>query len=149
MRKFNDIDWHEMVAATVVTGVGIFALAQAQSYQTGSLNRMGPGYFPTLAAAVMVGLGLLLALSSLRRRAVHPRVWFFPLFAVFLSLIAWAVLFPLIGFVPATFALFAISSLAQGKFRPLYVVLATALMSGFGLGVFGYALNIPINAFWF
>jgi len=147
--RVSQIDTHELAGALAVMATGVFAFIEARSFEFGTLNRMGPGYFPTVTSAVMILLGILLALASLRGRTNRRRMWLLPLVAVISSLLAWVLLFPIAGFVPATAALFLISSLAQGRFRPGYIIGATILMSAFGLGVFSYGLNIPIDAFRF
>jgi putative tricarboxylic transport membrane protein len=60
----------DVVAGTVVAALGAFALVTALNLAFLSDSGVpGPGFFPTLLSGLLVVLGILLAVISLRRRA--------------------------------------------------------------------------------
>ncbi|MBB3772760.1 hypothetical protein FHS55_003381 [Angulomicrobium tetraedrale] len=50
----------------IFAALGLSALLMSRSYPVGSALSMGPGYFPTIVSTLMLGLGVLLFLRSLR-----------------------------------------------------------------------------------
>jgi hypothetical protein len=61
----------DVVAGTVVAALGAFALATALNLAFLSDSGVpGPGFFPTLLSGLLVVLGILLAVISLRKRPV-------------------------------------------------------------------------------
>lgn len=54
----------DVIAAIVTVGVGLFIILEASSYKLGSLTSMGPGYFPTILGWIMVGLAVLILMTS-------------------------------------------------------------------------------------
>jgi hypothetical protein len=63
----------DLVFGLVVAAVGAYALSLALDMAMYSSSRApGPGFFPTLLAGLLLGLGLLLAATSVRRRRTPP-----------------------------------------------------------------------------
>jgi putative tricarboxylic transport membrane protein len=59
----------DLALGLVVAAVGAYALSLALDMSMYGANRVpGPGFFPTLLAGLLLGLGLLLAATSVRRR---------------------------------------------------------------------------------
>lgn len=104
----------------LMVAVGIFAVAIGLTYSVGSLNRMGPGYFPVALGALLVLVGLGIAFAAWLERApmvadekkmrtADWRGWA----CICGSLIAFIVLAEYGGFIPATAAATFISALAD------------------------------------
>ena len=47
----------DVVGGVLVLLIGIGAMVQGQTYNVGTLNRMGPGYFPVALGAILAGIG--------------------------------------------------------------------------------------------
>ncbi len=56
----------DLVAGLLFIAVGIAAIAIAANYTLGTAARMGPGYFPRILGILLIVLGAILALRSLR-----------------------------------------------------------------------------------
>ena len=136
--------------------IGLSAAFQGRSYQVGTIDNMGAGFFP-------VALGIILALTggillggaiarSIRLKAVLDieqaapalplewRGWI----CICLSVIAFAVLSEYTGLVPATFACVFVSSLGdRTSTLKGSLILATAV-TVFGVALFSYVLQVSL-----
>ncbi len=56
----------DFLAGLLFIAVGIAAIVLATNYTLGTAARMGPGYFPRILGILMIALGAILALRSLR-----------------------------------------------------------------------------------
>lgn len=54
-----------LIGGLLTVALGVFVLAMAWHYPMGSLLRMGPGFFPSVIAVLIVLLGLALTASAL------------------------------------------------------------------------------------
>ena len=62
----------DLISGLMFIVIGIGAIAIASNYTLGTAARMGPGYFPRILGILMIALGAILALRSLRLRG-EPR----------------------------------------------------------------------------
>jgi len=70
MRIYNRRDFY---AGIMFVLIGAFFGIYAQDYSLGTANRMGPGYFPTLLAGIMLFLGVaVLVMAFLPKEAPRP-----------------------------------------------------------------------------
>jgi hypothetical protein len=113
---------------------------------------MGPGLFPALIGAILVGIGgFMLATEIVRARtsatalrSAWERIEWRSLAAVIAAMAAFAVLISSFGLAPAIVAIVAVSSLADDRIRPLSVIgLSTGLLITVYV-VFVLALDLPI-----
>jgi len=139
----------DIAAGAVFVAFGTAALAFGWNYPTGSATRMGPGYFPMLLAAVLVGFGIVVALAGLRNQAIpFERMAFRPAAAIAGAILVFAALLPLAGLVPASAAVVAIGSLGNRESRPAEVLLSAMLLSAFNAALFVWGLGLSIKLFW-
>jgi putative Ca2+/H+ antiporter (TMEM165/GDT1 family) len=141
----------------ILVVVGLAAAIQAQSYQIGTLTRMGPGFFPAalgiiLAAAGAVLLGTAMARNAratvigdqpARRHGPEWRGWI----CICLAVIAFAVLGELTGLVPATFACVFIAALGDRDNSLRDIVLLSIGVTIAGVIVFWWGLGILFPLF--
>jgi hypothetical protein len=129
--------------------VGIIA---ARGYSMGAAGKMGPGYFPLLLGFVLAALGIVLILRSLALNgAPLPRFHLGPLAIIALAVCLFGVLIEPLGLVVALAALTVLSALAGPQFRPIETIVLTVVLILFSVGVFAYALGLPLNLwpnFW-
>jgi hypothetical protein len=100
----------DRISGVVFSLIGASVLIASLSYPVGTLQKPGGGFFPLLAAALLLGLSVVFTFRSFTRRletgAPGP---FFParetprriLFGV-IALVAYRYMIPVIGFAPAT-----------------------------------------------
>jgi len=68
-------DWPDLLGGLILAALGAAAAVWALvHYDLGSLRQMGPGFFPAVLGAVLLALGLIVALPALRRAAPQPRI---------------------------------------------------------------------------
>ena len=63
----------DMIAGVATAAIGAFIILEASNYKLGTLNNMGPGYFPTLLGSLMVILAVVMFVTA-RPSAAPPRV---------------------------------------------------------------------------
>jgi hypothetical protein len=54
----------DFVGGILVLLIGIGAMVQGQTYSIGTLNRMGPGYFPVALGAILAGIGGVMLIAA-------------------------------------------------------------------------------------
>ncbi len=68
-------DWPDLCGGLALAAVGAGAAGWAiVHYDLGTLRQMGPGFFPAVLGAVLVALGLIVALPALGRAAPAPKL---------------------------------------------------------------------------
>lgn len=117
----------------------------AQDYAMGTTDRMGPGYFPTMLAALLGVLGLItLVMSFIPKHSKEPpeKTDWRGLGLVLISVASFALLLPVLGYVVATVALTLIAALASREFSWKTAIVLAAALAVFGITVFGYGLQL-------
>ncbi|MGH6903673.1 MAG: tripartite tricarboxylate transporter TctB family protein [Geminicoccaceae bacterium] len=132
-------------ALLVVIG-GLALVAGAATYPIGTLQRMGPGYFPMVTGFILVGIGAGLVIESRTEASTLPRVRIRPIVAVFAGLLWFAVTIERFGLAPSILGLVVLTSLAQERPRPIMIAATALFLIAFSVGIFIYALGIPIAA---
>ena len=125
---------------------GLLVVWKGSQYPLGTLNHLGPGAFPLGVGVVLCGFALGVIFSSSDRADEPPRVSFRAFFFVLLGMLAWALLAPRFGLVPATIALVMISTFAQRPFHLRTAALVALVLSAGGVLVFLQGLRIPLAA---
>lgn len=130
------------IAIALVFGVG------SRSYELGSALRMGPAYFPLLASLLLGGLGLaILAKGLFTPGAPFGTVSVRGATLVLAAPVAFGLILPSFGFVPAAFVTAALSAAASRR-SGLLATLAIALgLTAFSYVVFVRLLGISTPAF--
>ena len=148
----------DRIGALLLLALGAGVAWSGHVYGVGSLDRMGAGYFPLLLGLLTRGVGLLLGLGTLARRApgsaardprLQRRHGADPRGAglLLLSIGAFIVLGRYGGMVPATFACVFLAALADRGNRLREALALAAAASLLGYLVFGLGLQLQFNAF--
>ncbi len=138
----------EAWAAGTMIVLGLGAIAQASTYNIGSLARMGPGMFPAILGVLLVLLGLMIARMAAAPAAVEedseddaPPDW-----RGWGCIIGGLMTFILVGkyggLVPATFALVFISAMGDRQHTPRSAALLAVGVTVLGVAVFSWALQL-------
>ena len=129
--------------------IGVAFAAFAQQYRLGTPARMGPGFFPTMLGVLLALLGLAILLRSLARDSAELRVgairWR-PLALILLSVLAFAIALPWLGFIVSIVLLVGISALASDDFRWKETIASIVVLLGLSWLVFvqGLELQFPV-----
>ena len=145
------VDYRDLISGILITVVGLFVAVHAMTnLETGTIARMGPGYFPMVLGWLLAGVGVVILLLSLRTAiaskvapAMAPR----PLLAVFLALLVFSFLVERFGLVPATVALTAVAVFAERKPPLRRSVLLAIGLSIVAWLIFSVALQMNLPAF--
>ncbi len=138
-------------AGILYIAFGVGAIAIAYDYPVGSAGRMGPGYFPRGLGIILIALGLILGLRSLKLRGAPLS---FPAFKPILIVLGSVVLFglaaPKLGLVVATLILVIASSTASDEFTWKSAILSSIFLAIFTVLAFAYGLNLQLPVWpWF
>jgi putative tricarboxylic transport membrane protein len=129
--------------ALVLLGAATFWLAAPLAGSQGPL--LGPGSLPRAAAGILVFLGVVIAIAGwLRDDETMPR-WRLrgPLFLLG-AVLLFALLVRTVGLAVATPAAILVGGLASPETRPTEIVIFAVVLTAFCIGLFRYALGLPI-----
>ena len=136
----------DVLAGCLFLLIGLGAVAGARDYEMGTAMRMGPAYFPTVLGWVLYAFGAFLLLRGIARGGRAAVTWGWrPLAFVTLALLAFGFVITRFGLIPALVAMFLVVAAAGREYRVHEVLLLTAVMSAFAVGVFVYALKLPFQ----
>jgi putative tricarboxylic transport membrane protein len=131
--------------------LGLGAIVQGSTYRTGTLNQMGPGFFPVAVGGILALVGVAIIINERiagRRQSKEPlfpgwRAWFY----IGLSIAAFDVLGRYGGLVPASFAIVFISALADRQNNVAKALVLALTMTGVSIVIFWWALQIQFPLF--
>ncbi|RAI02218.1 tripartite tricarboxylate transporter TctB family protein [Acuticoccus sediminis] len=145
MKRYRN--FQEIGAGLVIAAVGVAAMIVARDYPFGTVVRMGPGFVPIMLGALLVVLGLGAAFLGRGLPAVSLDLHLRPAVLILGGILVWVVLVDWLGFVPATFALVAISAQAERDIKLHETAALAAGLTLVGYVLFIRGLQIPIAAF--
>lgn len=128
---------------TVIGGVALFV---AQNYRMGTLERMGPAYFPTALAALLVAIGIAcMVRAALQGGEAVTNIAWRPLLLITLATAGFGFLLPLLGLPLALVAMIAIGTVASRQYSfDIGFVLAMLFFVACCIGLFVYALGLSM-----
>jgi putative tricarboxylic transport membrane protein len=127
-------------------GFAAVAIFTARGHTLGTAGKMGPGYFPLLLAVLLAVLGAtLIARSVVLSGASISRFHVLPLAVIAAAVCLFGVLIEPLGLVVSLAALTLISAWAGAQFRLAEALALAAALIVFSVGVFVYALGLPLN----
>ena len=141
-------------AGALMMVLGLIAAHEGSTYPIGTLNQMGPGYFPIALGILLVFLGGLIAATATAgadsEEAALPhaewRGWFCilagpALFIVLGRATPWV---PVYGMLPATFACVFVAALGDRKSTLKGALILASGVTLFGVVLFHYLLKLPM-----
>lgn len=140
----------DFLAGLFFSTLGVLVGAGSLQYSLGSAMRMGPGYFPLILAAILVGIGLFILVQSVAINSGESRqVEAFalrPISLVAAGILIFAFSVQSLGLIVATLGLVIVSGVAYEGFRWRELTLLGISLSAFAVGVFSYGLSLPFQA---
>ena len=135
----------DLVAGASLVALALFALWATSSLDAGTRRAMGPGMLPRVVALGIGAVGLGLAVASFLKRGEGLGRWPLrgPLF-VSLAVIAFALTIRTVGLALAGPLVVVVSGAASPESRPKELVVFAIVMTAFCIGLFKYALGLPI-----
>ncbi|MFC0278439.1 tripartite tricarboxylate transporter TctB family protein [Falsigemmobacter intermedius] len=136
----------------IFLATGLFGLSVAQNYSFGTTARIGPGFFPAIVSGLLVVVGLLTILKSLRSHGEPVgRIHWKPLLLITLSVICFGLLLPRIGLPLTILASCITAAVASTWFRfaavPALLALAFAALCTLAFSI-GLGLPMLVLGSW-
>ncbi len=137
-----------------VLALGLFVAVQTAMLQVAPTHAaIGPRLFPSLIAAGLIGVGLLVLREALFGHVAHERGFELDWVAVALvsaGLVVQMLLLETVGWIPATTILFVAVARAFGSRRLLPNVLIGLALASLAFGMFNYGLGLglPLGTLW-
>ena len=142
------LDNRDFLAGLLFLAIGGVAFVTALNYPFGTLERMGPGYFPRILAGVLVVFGVVTLVRGLRSGAAVQGRWaWLPLFLLTLSLVSFGFLMEHVGLIPALVVMFFVAARAGPEFKFGEVLVLTAIMCLAATAIFIWGLKLPYPLF--
>jgi hypothetical protein len=134
-------------AGALMVLIGAVAVNESRGYQLGTLQKMGPGYFPVMLGSLLMLLGVLIAgtasTGDVEAEALPHAEW-----RGWAAIVASPILFVLFGkffgLLPATFACVFIAALGDRDMTPRGAAILSSCVTIFGILLFSYLLKVSM-----
>lgn len=142
------VDRANALCGAIFVALGAVFAIQSAGLELGTAFRMGPGYFPLGLAVLLVALGGIILVQSLRVKgeAIGAIAWRGMLFIlpapVFFGLTVRG-----LGFLPSIFVACLIACFASRRMRPAWALVLAAAVTLFAWAVFLKGLGLPFLPF--
>jgi putative tricarboxylic transport membrane protein len=135
----------DLLAGVSLVALALFALWAGAPLDAGTRRAMGPGMLPRAVALAILAAGLLLTVLSLVKRGEGLGRWPLrgPLF-VSLAIVAFSLTIRGVGLALAGPLVVIVSGAASPESRPRELVIFALAITAFCVGLFKYALGLPI-----
>ncbi len=135
----------DVVAGLSLVALGLLALVLVRDMPHGSLVAMGPAFLPNCLGVLLMLMGAWLSVAGLLNRAEKLHLpGLRPLFLVPGALLAFGLMMPWAGMIPAVIATMGVAAFAGSERRWNEVALGGAVVVVLCVLLFRYALNIPL-----
>ena len=144
------LDNRDFLAGLLFAAFGAGGFWVALAYPFGSVQQMGPGFFPRALGLILVGFGLLTMVRGLRSGIAVEGAWgWFPLAMLTVAIVAFGWLMEHVGLIPSLVVLVVASAYAGKEFRWLEVAILAGVMCAMAAGIFIWGLGLPYPLFAF
>lgn len=142
--KHKDI--RDIVGGLGLTVLGLAAALVARDYEFGTLNRMGPGYFPIVLGILLALLGLLIAIPAFFRSGTSVNVEWKTFALVMTSIVVFAASLKTLGLIAATVLSVIVSLLAdrQTRWKGRLVIAAGVAVVTYLVFAVGLSMVLPV-----
>jgi len=135
----------DLLAAASLVILALFALWACAPLPAGTLRSVGPGLMPRAVAIIILLVGVALGVASLAKGGEPLGRWSLrgPFF-ISLAIVAFALTIRSVGLVLAGPVVVVVSGAASPEARPVELVVFAVVMTAFCVGLFRFALGLPI-----
>jgi hypothetical protein len=136
-------------AAAVFMGIGLAGLYFGSDLAFGSAGRMGPGYFPIILSALILGIGIIVGLKGLTIEGPPLEAMYLrPILVVVTAILAFGLLVDRVGLAITAALLTVTAGFARRQVNLLETALLAIGLALFSVGLFVYGLSQPFPAWW-
>jgi len=137
----------DLLTGIAIVGVCLAFTFGAWLYGIGTVSRMGPGFFPFLAAVIGIVLGAAVLAGAFRKPAgPAPVVVYRPLLLISAAFVVFAASIDVLGLLPAAFLAVTIAALGDRRTRLWEAGTLALAMAAFVWLIFIVLLDLPIPA---
>ena len=139
-------DFTDIIGGLFLLALGLFFAIYAQRYSFGTLNRMGPGFFPIVLGVIVGLLGLLIAVPAWFRGGNSPEVNWKTMSIVIGSVVLFGATLQSVGLMLASMITVVVASLADNDITwrtRAYMALGVAPII-YVIFIFGLGMIIPV-----
>ena len=138
----------EVITGALFAAIGSLFLTLSFNYAMGTVGRMGPGWFPAALASLLLLLGVAMVIKGLvagsSEEVVLSRRDVAAAGLVCGSLLAFGLVLPLLGLLPATVVLVGLAMIGhRERSWAEYIILPLAFAAAVTV-LFGLVLNLPV-----
>lgn len=135
----------DFCGGALLVALGAFGLVIARGYPAGAAARMGPGYFPDMLGMLLIVIGAMLVVASLRRDGPPlPRWPWRPTVVVLGSVVLFGAIVEYAGLAVSTVILVFLASSANREFRWREALVSGLLLSLLASLVFVEGLKVQL-----
>lgn len=135
----------DVAAGAIFVAVGLyFSLNAWFTLRIGEARSMGPGYFPVLFGAILIGLGLVIALMAIGNpKEAFGKVSWRGVILVTASIVFFAVTARGLGMALALGGATVMAAMSSNRLSFVGTLITSVCLTTFSILVFVYALRLP------
>lgn len=138
-------DIRDILGGLFLICLGLFAAFYAQRYELGSLQRMGPGYFPVALGVILAILGVFVLVPALFRQGTKIHIQWKSLIWVIASLVVFAALLDVLGLIITSVLTVIAGSMASDlTWKPKLILAACVALITYVIFSFGLGMLMPV-----
>jgi hypothetical protein len=141
-------DYRDLIGGGLLIALGLWVgLHAVTTFDVGNVNRMGPGMFPAGLGFLLATLGAAIALPAFFRGGELPTVDWRPMLLISAGVLAFALIVPSFGMVPAIVLLTIAGVYADDKIGIRGALLLSVALSLIAYLIFRVGLGIVLEPF--
>jgi putative tricarboxylic transport membrane protein len=144
------IDWksQDAVSGFLFLAVAIYVgVSTLLGLNIGSLDQMGPGFFPLALSVILGVIGVLVLLSAKPDEGHQLPVNWRAVILIGAAPIAFGLTVRTLGLVPALLVSVGMATLSSDKIKPLSSVMIILGVTAFCVAVFKFGIGVPYDLF--
>ncbi|MBD3895934.1 tripartite tricarboxylate transporter TctB family protein [Halomonas sp. ML-15] len=144
MRLHANRDFLAGIACLLMSSL---VLWKSQEYAFGSLQRMGPGFMPTMLGIMLAICGVIIMLFSKKTAGTFPRINVRALFFITIGILTFSLLMDRLGVFVATILLVFICRLSESGNKFLSTLMLSLALCALVYLIFSLGLSMPLRLF--
>lgn len=137
-------DYRDILGGLLMVVFGVFAAVYAQRYELGTMQRMGPGYFPIVLGWLLAILGVFIMIPGFLKQGTRIKVDWGPLLWVTLSIVIFGVALNTLGLIITAFLMVVVSSMPGLDMNWTRRLVSAACVSFITYFIFSFLLGMVI-----
>ena len=148
MFSLNLLREQNFLSGVLFMAIGTVGLILGMSYPFGSLQEMGPGFFPRVLSLILLALGGVLILRAFKSSGDRVGDWgWIPLSLLSIALVTFGWVMEHLGLIPALILMTLISVMAGERGSRTEVLLLTCTLCLLAVLIFVVGLGLPYQLF--